>query len=857
MAAVTQKVSNYLGGVSQQPEELMLPGQVLEAQNTYVDPALGLIKRSGFEYIADLPIEPTTALRFGKWFPIFLTPTAQFFCCVGAGTVRVFGTDGLERPVATPVGVGYLNTISDSNDVAVVTVNESTFIANKKVQVIARNPPDPNQLINLRPPFFPNRVATVVITEVHYGAKYSLTFKLDGVTTTITYTTFNAEAPITAPSQTERTVTANQILLGLKALLPAGYDGVIVGNTLEIIRKEGTLSFTVTSTGALSEIGLYVFQDEISDVSRLPGKSVDGRVVKISNTPDSREDDYWLKFTAWNSTAGDGYWTEWIAPYASDGFDPNTAPHQLTYNASTDSFTFDLIPWIDRLVGEDSTNPHPSFVNKTVRSMFFHNNRFGILTDETIVMSQTNDFFNFYASSVLATVDTDPIDRSVSSTSPVELFAVHPTKQGLLLFADNQQFLAEAVDNVYTPSTTTITSISNFECDPHVDPVNLGTTVAFLSKSRGWTKVFEMLSRGQNEQPEIADLTRIVPEWIPEDVNTLASNPQTGTIFVAKRNPYNLTSSIHVFKYWQDGQSRNQAWSTWTTPEPPLLLYPHKEQLWVITYGDNRDNGLGGLTERFGLCKLELSTRVNTYTSPFYFTIERGPLEFPSEINRTDPRLDYLAVCEDLVWDPETNYGQTKVYLPARYTPTNPFFFNTTNAVVTTNPSNSIGADVLRTATPIFYESSGPYIGRYYTTVVGEDLTTLPAGKKVIYGLLFNTRVELPRTYFRTGQGYADTDFTASLTIGRMKFMCGMTGPIQFYLRTKGRASWTKVETIPAADYYIEGSAPIVNSKMFTLPIHQKTENFSVRIDSPSVYPFTLTSSTWEGNYVPRFYRRT
>ena len=54
MANITQQIPNFLGGVSTQPDDSKLPGQVKEIINGYPDPTFGLIKRPGFSYIADL-----------------------------------------------------------------------------------------------------------------------------------------------------------------------------------------------------------------------------------------------------------------------------------------------------------------------------------------------------------------------------------------------------------------------------------------------------------------------------------------------------------------------------------------------------------------------------------------------------------------------------------------------------------------------------------------------------------------------------------------------------------------------------------------------------------------------------------
>ena len=73
MAAVTQTVPNFLGGVSNQPDDKKLPGQVKEALNTYPDPTFGLQKRPGFKFLAELKETGGAAwdnndLDNAKWF---------------------------------------------------------------------------------------------------------------------------------------------------------------------------------------------------------------------------------------------------------------------------------------------------------------------------------------------------------------------------------------------------------------------------------------------------------------------------------------------------------------------------------------------------------------------------------------------------------------------------------------------------------------------------------------------------------------------------------------------------------------------------------------------------------------------
>ena len=101
-----------------------------------------------------------------------------------------------------------------------------------------------------------------------------------------------------------------------------------------------------------------------------------------------------------------------------------------------------------------------------------------------------------------------------------------PTTQGLVLFSADQQFLMSAANGILTPSTTTVRAIANYQTDLQVRPVDTGTTLNFVSKTPSYTRVFAMVTRGENENPSVIDIGRIVNEWVPASVDTMISSPQ-------------------------------------------------------------------------------------------------------------------------------------------------------------------------------------------------------------------------------------------------------------------------------------------------------------------------------------------
>ena len=69
--------------------------------------------------------------------------------------------------------------------------------------------------------------------------------------------------------------------------------------------------------------------------------------------------------------------------------------------------------------------------------------------------------------------------------------------------------------------------------------------------------------------------------------------------------------------------------------------------------------------------------------------------------------------------------------------------------------------------------------------------------------------------------------------------------------------NWYTLQPTQEANYYLGDDVPIEKQNIFTIPIHQKSDNYTLRVFSDSPFPLALTSMAWEGQYSPRYYRRT
>ena len=347
-------------------------------------------------------------------------------------------------------------------------------------------------------------------------------------------------------------------------------------------------------------------------------------------------DTYFARFVADDGVSGTGYWAETIDPAKSPGLVDSSMPHELI-NTALNTFTFRKITWTDRLVGDDNTNSHPSFVGAKIQQSFFHSNRLGFLANDNVSMSQSGQFHNFYYTSAQTATDADPVDLSSSTIRPAALHGVVPTAQGLVLFSKSQQFLMRGVDGILTPSSATISTISNYEMDTNVDPVNMGNTLNFISKTPSYTRIFGMITRGQNENPEVVDVGRVVNEWVPATVDTFIASPQNQFLALSGQS----SDKVYFYRTYSQGeQNIIEAWFNWEMMGNVQTIAVDQDDMYAVTKQANQ------------------------------FTISKGSLSQSPEdaiiVNnvgtKINPCIDLFATASYVGWDSTNEIS--KCYIP-------------------------------------------------------------------------------------------------------------------------------------------------------------------------------------------------
>jgi len=846
MPAVTQQIPNFLGGVSRQTDDKKLINQLTECVNGYPDPTFGLLKRPGMKHTNVLKKANGTAftkteLADAAWFFIDRATAGSYIGAIKGTNLYVWTAAEGTFCTVTNNGTGYL-TGTKQDDYHFRSIQDTTIISNKTVTTA----------MQADGTFIANSQGTLKLKSVVNGEVHQV--KIKGTSNGTEHTaTATVQSSATFTSFLTGTHATHDLLGAVKALIEARhtasdseFDGKwylnSYANSLTIRRTTESNAvvvdaepgsgvtykyFEISALGGLSNNAIEAFQDDVTNISEVPLESFHNHNVKILNS-DTEDDDYYVKFIAANGVGGKGYWQETIARDVSPGLNNATMPHELSNTGAT-TFTFGPITYKDRLTGDDNTNPKPSFVGKKISSTFFYSNRFGLLSEDNVIFGVANDNYNFFAKSALTQIDSDPIDLNVSSVRPVTLSDVLPSPQGLLLFSERQQFQVYATDaSILTPTSAVIRTLANYEMATNVQPVDIGTTTAFVSRVPGYSKLFTMALRDVEQTPIVVDISKAVLEWIPDTVDDLTTSPPNSIVILVDRD----TSYLYMYRFYNNGkEDLFQAWVKWELPGTIQAARIINDAVTVVSQQEDEYT--------IGAIELDELPSGNAFATSSGFT-GNVPLDMA-----TRPVKPHASV-EAVVYDSTNDI--TKVYVP--YTPID----DKDAVMLLTVPTADKGTDAALDSDQGYWakaiERIEPSTNYHYFEVKG-NFTAYADG--IVVGYSYDLEAVLPKFYLKTEEG---SDYTASLTIARIKMSVGRTGALRFKLKPTGSNEWKNVQHTADGDTYAGDTNPVVQERVFTLPIHQRNTNFELKVTSDFPYPVSLVSMMWEGNYSTKYYRR-
>ena len=475
--------------------------------------------------------------------------------------------------------------------------------------------------------------------------------------------------------------------------------------------------------------------------------------------------------------------------------------------------------WKYREVGDNKTNPMPTFVGYPVDTISFFKNRLVFTSRQNVICSQAGDYFNFFASTVITIVDSDPIDISASTLKPIKIKHALSTSRGLLLFGDNSQLLLSTTTESFSPKTAEINLLSTFSQTDRLAPLDIGNSYIFLEEGIKSSSVYEMILDGGNGKPASIELTRAVPSYIPPGVVDMQVSQSTGTLAILSKA---RGAVLYLWRWFNSGDSRISGWFNWALPGGIEFFTFDHDVLFVVT---SVQNG-------YVLSKMNLVSESSAIDQWGLSSFSAG-LSFLGQ--NLDVHLDFVDYNPTLTYDSVTDLthicfkdGFEGALLPKPQ-------------VVFLDPE-VLGYFENKS---IQFDTTKPVGQKYFVTVEGNQTTS-----KFALGYSYPGIAILPSFYVIKDEARSIKDTLNVPTVSRIKINTFNSGPYEAEV-TNEVTQTIFTSTLPqiTADNYQSNSIPIIRNAQSTVPIMAKGDQFSLALIANSPFQTAFTSIDWEGTY--------
>jgi len=607
--------------------------------------------------------------------------------------------------------------------------------------------------------------------------------------------------PEPTPFDAQTAVTADTIIGGIISALPSGINGKQIGNGIYLSSSQ-SFSVNVVENDLMRSM-----QGSVNDVQSLPNQCKHGYIVRVSNALRSEEDDYYLKFEGQNDKDGSGSWTECAKPGITTTL--TNMPLAIQRTAST-TFTVRPFDYGVRDVGDEFTNPMPTFVGKRINKVLFFRNRLAFLAGENVITSRPGTLGtpNFFIETALTVSVADPVDISAASMFPSDLYDGLEINAGLLVFSTNQQFLLASDDTVFNPDTAKLRSIAAFNYNEKMPPISLGTTVAYIDNSGKFSRFNEMANSAREGEPNIVEVSKVVPTLLPKNIDLITNSRENAVVLIGKTG----TDEVFGYRYFQSADKRVQAaWFKWKFNNP-------------LTYHFIINDEYFFLDSDYYLQSIKL---VQADSDP---SIVQDNVDFLLHLdNHTTVSSGSYSAATDL-----TTFSNVS-WLSSVTTP------NYDLVIIDTNTNST-------------------RLGRYAKPTVSGTSFTVPgdwSSATLTVGYIYPYEVKLPTLYPTKMEGQRPVaDVNSSLVLHRVKFHFGKIGLYETTLERVGKADYTEIYESTELDEYQVSDAPYLDEFIKTIPVYEKNTNVDITLKSSHPAPATLRSMSWEGDYSPKYYRR-
>lgn len=577
---VQGSLGRQIQGISQQPAAVRLQGQCTDMLNMVPDVVDGTKSRMGTTHIAKLMhrVNPDTATHHYRRGD----GEEEYFFVMKKGSVpRIFDKLGRQCMVTSKdAPMAYLaEVVNPREDVQFMTVADVTFMLNRR------------KLVNVRPDRSPKLGATAIVYSAYgqYGTTYSIL--INGEVAATHKTPDGSEAWHVDEIRTNVIIhyLYQEIQKWSKFNL---YEITAVGTSIYITSKDGNTDWTLVTNDGAKGKDLVAIKYKVASTDLLPAHAPEGYKVQVWPTGSKPEGRYWLQ--AEKQDAGVVTWKETIGADVALGFDKNTMPYiieRVGFNDGIAQFQIRQGDWEDRKVGDDLTNPLPSFIDEenplAIGSMFMTQNRMCFTGSEAVSTTRTSRFFDFFRYTVTTKLDTDPIDVFSDASEVYQLRHAVVLDGDTVLFSDSSQFILSG-DKPLTPDNAMLKPATTFEVNTKVHPVATGDSVMFATAEGAYSGIREFYTDSYSDTKKAQPITSHVNRLIKGDITHMVASTNINRLLVVTDQ---APAEVLVYDWlWQGTDKVQSAWHRWTFSggEVRGMFYSRELCYFLI----NRDDGL-------------------------------------------------------------------------------------------------------------------------------------------------------------------------------------------------------------------------------------------------------------------------
>lgn len=505
--------------------------------------------------------------------------------------------EGLGINYASPDDKNYLTDIQGKGSFAMTTVKDVTYVTNKNV--ITEMSTGFESSLHTRQGYLWIKQA-----EPTTGWKYGCSIRIKKTDNTVD----TIEVPLSSAIADDTTVVATTVGQNIANTLGARATVNAVGSLIRVqLTNTGEELLSINASDSYGDTASFGWGHKVDYQNQLPNSV--GWFVPVVKVGDSDKSSFWL-------THDDGRWKEYYDPSVVAYLNNDTMPRVIErkYNANTgrDEYYVSQFDWDKRLIGDDNTNPVPSFIGKSIKDLFFFRNRLGFMSENSISLSEAGFYGNFFRASVATLLDSDRIDAVVESLKAVNLEYAILLEDSVVLFADKAQFRFRG-GQILSPTSHEVTQELAYDVNISIRPLHLDDKIFFIANRGINAAMYEMhISNSASQNSYAIDITMDCQTYLDSQIDRLSGSSVHGMVFATSHKDYFVVEDPeapvlirrnHVFAYTykEIGNERLQsAWHKWTLNGDMYLGFalgtnfysmikrenPLDPEIWILSTGE-------------------------------------------------------------------------------------------------------------------------------------------------------------------------------------------------------------------------------------------------------------------------------